>query len=98
MGALTIVVGLLAGAVRYIAHSTKEELKELKEATSANTKALQAIELRLVDGATKTAMTAMGERITAERQAAIAEQNNRIDRIKDDVTIMKYVFDKGPSK
>lgn len=96
VAALTLVVGALAAALRYIAHETSAKLKAIDDSTKANTAALQALELRLVQFAPLTSMTAMGERITAAQQAATAEQNHRIEGISKDVTIMKYVFDKGP--
>lgn len=90
VGALTLVVGALAVAVRFIAGQLATKLSGVEEATKALTIEIQAIKLAMTGLAPLTSMTAMGERITAAQQAAVAQQDAIIRTLDRDVDRLKF--------
>lgn len=85
------IIGFLLLALQGFAMHRAKKVEEGIEKLSGN---VIEIKMQLISTPTIASMTAMGERITAAQQTAIAEQNATIRALDRDVTLLKYVFDK----
>lgn len=90
-----VLIGVIGALLLALQAMAMWRAKEMIEAIKLNTEAVTKINLRLENTPTNTAMTAMGERLTASLQAASAQQEAVIRALDRDVDRIKFRIEQG---